>query len=96
MSDPLTDEERILIEEFEKILSESDDEDDFGFFDTDNAYPAYPDLSDLDLPDLPPPILKEAIEEDECEHKDTKKVYITNMKAYIMCKTCKADLGDAE
>ena len=96
MSDSMTDAEKKLLEEFEAMLNESDDQDDFGYFDPDFIYPAFPDSSDLELPDEPPPIPKEALKKDKCEHKETKKVYITNMTAYIMCKSCKADLGDAE
>ena len=104
MSDSMTEEEKKLLEDIKNAPNEfEDNSDDFGFFDPYNTYPYYPDLSDLEFPSEPPPVPKEALEkdketleEDKCKHKETKKVYITNHIAYVMCKACKADLGDAE
>ena len=96
MSDSMTDAEKKLLEEFEAMLNESDDQDDFGYFNPNFIYPYYPNDDDLEYPDEPPPIPKEALKKDKCDHKETKKVYISNTMAYIMCKACKADLGDAK
>lgn len=92
----MTDEEKQklqdkLLAEFEKMLGEDQDEGDFGFY--------YPTPEDLEYPEEPPPIPKEALETKEqkkCWHRKWKKVYYTHNKAYKMCVDCKKDLGDAE
>ena len=90
--DKKTDEEKLL-EEFEKMLN---DQEDFGTYDSDFVYPVFPDFEDLEYPEYPPVIEDDEDDDDKCKHKKTKKVFYTDMKAYIMCVDCKADLGDAE
>ena len=97
MSRTLTpEEEKKLLDEFEKMLSDFDDDsdDDFGTFDF--GIPTYPHDEDLGYPDTPPPIPKEALSPNTCKHEKTKKVFYTTKEAYIMCVSCKEDLGDAQ
>lgn len=84
MSNSLSEKE--LLEEFEKILNENDDDDDFGFF-----CPAMPPDKDLEYPDEePPPVPKEV----KCDHKD-RYINEAGGKKFYVCPDCKADLGDA-
>lgn len=85
MSDNITEQEKKLLEEFEKMLEEKDD-DDFGFFIPGNQL-NYPSEEDLEYPDEPPPLPKEV----ECKHKNRKKVVISANLKYWLCKDCGAD-----
>ena len=65
-----------LLAEFEKMLEEDEeDEDDFGFY----RIPMYPSWEDLEYPDEPPPIPKEAMKEEKVEeikcHCGIEKTY---------------------
>ena len=92
MSNTMTEAEIELLEEFEKMLSELKD-DDFGFFEPDNSYPNFPNFDDFDEP---PPVPKEALEKGKCKHTEIKKVYISNNRAFLVCKSCEANLGEAK
>ena len=89
MYNAMTEEEQQkLLEEFEKMLNETqEDQEDFGFFD-----PSYPSYEDLEYPEFPPVIEKKGEEKKECEHENKYlNKPIGNMQ-YWYCPDCKEEV----
>ena len=82
-------EEEELLKAFEEMIGIDGDQEDFGYF----GGQAYPSTEDLEYPAEPPPIPPEALK-NNCNHKETEEVFYTQNNTYLMCKKCKADLGD--
>jgi hypothetical protein len=92
----LTPEQQKLLEEFEEMLNQYDEED-LGFY----GLTATKEWDFFDYDEEPPPLpvyeeteFKE--ETNKCKHLKTKIVFYTQAKACVICEDCKEDLGDYE
>jgi len=93
----MNDEQDELLLEFEKMLEEIDDEEeydpseDFTLFDLESL-PYWPNEEELEYPeesDSPPPVPKKVI----CKHKNKREASVSDFDLFWYCPDCKEDVG---